>query len=184
MILLPLLVFQISTSWAVPREHPALVIPVHDIVRKDLSAHETHPHFELYTRWLETPVGSYIGRDPEAAFKKHSNVRSIDCNSKIGTCLITSTIPLADPNKSKRENDEIIRILEEQQKAREEDPAALFERAINKRSGYADTLFTQLHLKTYHDMGNDGNDYSVSGFQHFIDWNLKVCGPSSELVQV
>lgn len=171
MLLLLTALLQISASWAAPTEHSSLIIPVRDIVRKDLSAHEAHPNFELYTRWLETPQGSYIKRDPKAAFKKHSNIRSIDCHSNIGTCLITSTVPLRDRRKSKRENEDIVRALEEQLKARDDDPATIFERAINKRAGYADTLYTGLHLKTYHDLGPDD---PVGGFQHYITWDFKV----------
>lgn len=50
--------------WALLTEPYILSIPVCDIVKNDLSAYKAYPNFMLYSRWLGTPQGSYIGRDP------------------------------------------------------------------------------------------------------------------------
>lgn len=186
-MLLPLLtaLLPLSSVWAHPTEPLVLSIPVHDITKNDLSAHEAHPNFKLYNRWLETPQGSYIQRDPKAAFTKHSNIVAIDCHSDTATCLFTSRVPFTDITKSKQDLDNLNSMLEEQLQARgEEEPAALFARVVGKRSGLekrsglANTLYSSTHLKTYHDLGEDD---PAGGFQHYIVWDLKVCGLSSQL---
>jgi hypothetical protein len=183
MILFPLAVLlQIPSVWAAPMEPSVLSIPVRDIIKGDLSAHETHPNFELYTRWLETTQGSYIRRDPKAAFTKYPRVASVDCRSHDATCLFTSRALFTDITKSKRDLDRLNSALAEQLQARDseytEAPAALALRALQKRSGflgfpgYAATLYASLHYKTYHNLGPDD---LVSGFQHYTVWDLKVC---------
>lgn len=192
-MLLPLLtaLLPFSSVWSLPTKPSILSIPVRDIIRNDLSAYEAHPNFKLYSLWLETPPGSYIGRDPKAAFTKHSNIIAIDCHSDLATCLLTSRVPFADITKSKRELDRLNGILEEQLQARdEEDPAALFARVVEehsnvekrssleKRYGLANTLYSSTHIKTYHDLGEEN---PVAGFQHYIVWDLKVCRLRSQL---
>lgn len=192
-MLLPLLAVLLpcSSVWAHPTEPSVLSIPVRDIINTNLAAHEAHPNFKLYTRWLETPQGSYIRRDPKAAFAKHSNIVAIDCHSDTATCLLTSRVPFADITKSKRDLDSLNSVLEEQLQARDaEEPAALFARVVEKhsgvgkrsdlekRSGNANTLYSSTHLKTYHDLGGDNPS---GGFQHYIVWDLKVCRLNSQL---
>ena len=178
-----------SSVWAHPTEPSVLSIPVRDIINDDLSAHETHPNFQLYSRWLETTQGSYIRRDPKAAFTKHSNIAAIDCHSDTKTCLLTSRVPFADITRSKRDLDSLNSMLEEQLQARdEEDPAALFARVVEKHSNVekrfdlqkragTNTLYSSVHLKTYHDLGEDN---PRAGYQHYIVWDLKVCRPRSQ----
>ncbi|KAL8649509.1 MAG: hypothetical protein Q9226_005556 [Calogaya cf. arnoldii] len=169
--------------WALPTHPSKLSISVRDIVKNNLSAHEADPNFVLYTRWLETPQGSYIRSDPKAAFTKHPNVVTIDCHSDLSTCLLTSQLTFADITKSKRELDNLNSALEEQLHARdEEDPAASFARVVDKYSGIAKRsglekrglqakdLYSSTHLKTYHDLGED---MPAGGFQHYIVWDLK-----------
>lgn len=86
----PLLI--LSSVSAAPTENSILSIPVHDIVKDDLSAYQAYPNIEIYTRWLQTPPGAFIQRDPKAAFAKHSNLVSIDCYSNTATCFLTSQI--------------------------------------------------------------------------------------------
>ncbi|KAH8696168.1 hypothetical protein BGW36DRAFT_408118 [Talaromyces proteolyticus] len=176
MMLFPLLavLLQISSVWAAPMEPSVLAIPVRDIIEGDLSAHEAHPNFELYTRWLETTQGSYIRRDPKAAFTKYSRIASVDCRSHDATCFFTSRVPFTDITESKRDLDLLNSALAEQLQARDsevtESPAALALRALQKRSGFAATLYASLHYKTYHNLGPDN---PVAGFQHYIVWDLK-----------
>lgn len=167
--------------WAHPTEPSVLSIPVHDIVNNDFSAHEAHPNFKLYSLWLDSPVGSYVGRDPKAAFTKHANVVAIDCHSHIGECLFTSRLSFADITHSKSDLDNLNSMLEERLQARnEEKPAALSTRALDehssleKRAGNANTLYSSTHLKTYPAIEG-------AGFQHFIAWNLKICRLTSKL---
>lgn len=177
-MLFPLLVvlLKISSVWAAPTDPSVLSIPVRDIIKGDLSAHEAHPNFELYTRWLETTQGSYIRRDPKAAFTKYPRIASVDCRSDDATCLFTSRVLFTDITKSKTDLDRLNSALAEQLQARDseatEAPAALAVRALQKRSGFAATLYASLHYKTYHNLGPDN---PVDGFQHFIVWDLKVC---------
>lgn len=178
-MLLPLLtaLLQFSSVSAAPTEPSKLSIPVHDIIRKDLSAHEAHPNFKLYTRWLGTPEGAYIRRDPKAAFTKYSNIVTIDCHADLETCLLTSRVSFADITNSKRELDELNNALGAQLEARDEgDPAALVLRQLEKRAG-EETLYSSTHLKTYHDMGPDD---PKAGFQHYIVWDTKVCRQSNQ----
>lgn len=174
-MLFPLLsaLVKLSSVRAAPTEPSVLSIPTHDIVRKDLSAHEAHPNFELYSRWLETPQGSYIRRDPKIAFSKNSNIAAIECHSNLATCLFASRLAFADITTSQEELDGLNSALKEQLQARdEEDTAGSSTRSLEKRSGLADTLYSATHLKTYHNLGEDD---PVGGFQHYIAWDLKVC---------
>jgi hypothetical protein len=171
--LLFIALFQLDSAWAAPAEKSVLSIPVRDIVARDFSAHEAHPSFKLYTRWLETPQGSYIGRNPEAAFAKHPNVARVDCHSDLGDCLLTSELSFADITKSKRELNDLKSNLEAQIQARDEDvSSAVLPRTIKKRAFASDYLFTT-HYKTYHDLGPENPS---AGYQHYISWDLKVCG--------
>ena len=190
--LLPLLTAFLSFSsvWAYPSESSVLSIPVRDIIENDLSAHEAHPNFELYSRWLETAQGSYIGRNPEAAFTKHSNIVAIDCHSHTATCFFTSRVPFADITNSKRDLDALNSALVARLQAGDKDePMPLFARTIEdysgiekrsdleKRWGNTYSLYSSTHLKTYHKIG----DNPAAGFQHYITWDLKVCRPNSKL---
>jgi hypothetical protein len=165
--------FHLHSVWAAPAEKSVLSIPIRDIIARDFSTHEAHPSFQLYTRWLETPHGSYIRRDPKAAFAKHPSVATVDCHSDLGDCLLTSELSFADITKSKRELDDLKNNLKAQIQARDEDvSSAVLPRTIEKRDSASNYLFTT-HYKTYHDLGPDNPS---AGFQHYIKWDLKVCG--------
>lgn len=167
------LLSHLHLAWSAPAQNTVLSIPVRDIIAKDFSAHEAHPSFQIYTRWLETPHGSYIQRDPQAAFAKHSNVVKIDCHADLDDCLLTSELSFADITKSKRELEDLKSNLEAQILAREEDVSSpLLSRTIEKRASEGNYLF-KTHYKTYHDLGPENPS---AGFQHYINWDLKVCG--------
>ncbi|KAH3919234.1 hypothetical protein HBH56_030490 [Parastagonospora nodorum] len=153
-------------------ESSVLSIPIRDIIAGEFSAHEAHPSFQLYTRWLETPHGSYIRRDPKAAFAKHPNVARVDCHSDLGECLLTSELSFADITKSKRELNELKINLEAQIQARHEDSSsAVLPQILDKRGpfGSSNYLITT-HHKTYHDLGPENPS---AGYQHYISWDLK-----------
>lgn len=182
---LSLALLPFSCVWARPKEPLTLSIPVDDIIKKDLSAHHSHPNFPLYTRWLESPIGSYVQRDPKAAFKKHAGIATIDCYSETETCLLTSRVAFSDLVKTDQEVDSLTSALEAELQARdgEKDPATLFAREVEKHSAIGkrshlikrtDTrnLLTSTHLKTYHDLGPNNPS---AGYQHYITWDLKVC---------
>jgi hypothetical protein len=159
---------QFSSVWAAPTQPMVLSIPIRDIIENDFSAHEVHPNFDVYTRWLETPQGSYIQRDCHATFAKHPAIASIDCHSDLGTCLFTSRIAFADITNSQQDLERLVSELEE--RAGENEEEALIPRDIQKR-GSTSTLYASHHLKTYHDLGPDN---PAAGFQHYIVWDLKV----------
>jgi hypothetical protein len=164
----------LNLHWALaaPTEAPVLSIPVRDIIARDLSAHKSHPNFKVYTRWLESPQGSYIRRNAKA-LDKHPNVASIDCHSDDRECLFTSKLSFADITNSKRELDELVKGLEAQIQARDESSAAVLTRDIEKRAS-TDQYIITTHYKTYHDLGPDD---SAAGFQHYITWDLGVRRP-------
>lgn len=97
-MLFPLLalLLPLRSVCAAPTQPSVLSIPVRDIVAGNLSHHEPHLSFKLYARWLETRHGSYVARDPKAAFEKHSNIISVDCHSDREDCFFTSKRSFTD----------------------------------------------------------------------------------------
>lgn len=165
----------VHSAWTAPTENSVLSIPIRDIITGDFSAHEAHPNFQLYTRWLETSHGSYIRRDPKAAFAKHPNVARVDCHSDLRECLLTSELSFADITKSKRELKELKSNLEAQIQARHEEfSSAVLPQTIDKRGAWGSSNYLiTTHYKTYHDLGPET---PYAGYQHYISWDLKVCG--------
>lgn len=141
---------QTFAALAAPSGTEPLTIPVSDIHKRDLSGHEKHPYFEIYKRWLETPVGSHMTRDTDNILDEHPNLVSVECRQGEANCLLVSRVSLP-PQVSD----------------------AMAEPSLDKRWwSNARDLFISTHLKTYE--GNDEDVNPPMGHEHYLDANIKV----------
>lgn len=178
-MLLPLFIVALQCAFAraTPVESQPLSIPVRDIRNGNLSAHESHPQYKLYTRWLESSFGSYIKRDPRAAFDKHDKIVSIDCLPKDNDCFFTSRVSFTDITETSDQIEQLKRALLASEAGEpgldEALPTTLTGGGLEERwfGLTANNLLSTTHYKTYSDLGEDNSN---AGFQHYITWDLKV----------
>lgn len=140
---------QALVALAAPSPLEPLSVPVSDILKRDLSGHAEHPHFDMYRRWLESPVGSHLARDAHAFLEEHPNVVSVECHQGHSDCLLVSRVTLPP-------------IISEE----------LAESAIEKRWLDPEDLFISTHLKTYE--VDDRQEGSPTGHEHYLDANMKA----------
>lgn len=148
LFLLAAAALQSFAALAAPSSPDPLSVPVDDIVSGNLARHEEHHYFDVYKRWLESPIGSHMKRDADAFLEEHPSIAFVECHQGDANCFLVSRTSLPP------------RMVHE-----------LSEPSIEKRDSNRDR-FISTHLKTYED--NDEELSYPMGHEHYLDMNFKV----------
>lgn len=165
-------------AFAAPSVTDPLSILVSDIMKRDLSGHEEHPYFDVYQRWLKSPIGSQVRRATGDFLEEHPSLVSIECRAENDNCLLVSRAALPEPpapvfSLALPATPSIAEPPSPDPPSIPETPS-FPETPVSPHSwwGNAHNLVISTHLKTY-----EGNDEDVDpplGHEHHLDANVKV----------
>jgi hypothetical protein len=148
-------------------ESNMLSIRAADIVKNDYSTTENHPLIGLYNDWLQnSPHAEFLRRNASSVVERFPAFVGVECYDGKETCLLTSRMAMSNETVAlARQEAE----LDHQRSGKDSHLAKRWD---------TEHLVTELHYKTYHWLGKEGEE-EFAGFEQYIEWNWNVSNKKS-----